>query len=130
MVQNEDAIFKLSLEEAGVVTTCDITTLYQEHGKDTEDTTTQGLFSAFREYPEECQLLVKSEQFREMIHELVECFWAGPVHFEVNNVPGELKVMHITMFIVLCNNAFLVLVPCYLGLIVIVFCNAIRCVHS
>ena len=87
---SEDALFRLSLEEAGVVTTCDITTLYQD---DEEDINThQGLFSAFRENPEECQILIKSDALKETIHELVDSFWAGPVHFEVNNTPGELRL--------------------------------------
>ena len=30
MVQNADALFKVSLEDAGVITTCDINSLYSE----------------------------------------------------------------------------------------------------
>lgn len=66
---NVDTDFKLSLEESGVLTTCDISTL--EVDDEYDGSFQGGLFSAFKSSQEEAQIVVKSEVLREGIQELV-----------------------------------------------------------
>lgn len=84
----KDEIFRISLEELGVVTTCDISALYQDNSDDTH----HSLFTEFRDTGEVCQVIIKSEPLREAIAELTDCFWAGSVRFEVSNNPGFMKL--------------------------------------
>ena len=64
-----DTDFKLSLEESGVLTTCDISTL--EVSEEYDGGFQGGLFSAFKSSQEEAQIVIKSEVLREGIQELV-----------------------------------------------------------
>ena len=64
-----DTDFKLSLEESGVLTTCDVSTL--EVNEEYDGGFQGGLFSAFKSSHEEAQIVVKSEVLREGIQELV-----------------------------------------------------------
>ena len=79
-----DAIFKLSLEESGVLTTCDITSLFC----DDFDEVHRGLFSAFRNAQEEAQMILKSEVLKEGIQELAEIAGATTVKLEVRSGDG------------------------------------------
>ena len=76
----EDAVFKLHLEEAGVLTTCELTTLYDDDSLEVDS----ALFTSFRNCAEQCQLVVKSEHLREAIHELNDVVGASSVCVEVN----------------------------------------------
>jgi Repair protein Rad1/Rec1/Rad17 len=77
-----DATFKLSLEESGVLTTCDIASLFSE---DFEETMS-GLFSDFRSTQEVAQMIVQSEVLKEGIMELVEISGATTVRLVVTGV--------------------------------------------
>ena len=62
-------VIYLSLEESGVLTTCDVSTL--EVNEEYDGGFQGGLFSAFKSSHEEAQIVVKSEVLREGIQELV-----------------------------------------------------------
>lgn len=85
-----DDVINLSLEELGVITTCEITSLYCD---DYDDFDQQSLFIAFRDCPEECQLILKSEPLRESVQELTDAFWAGSIRFQVTSTPPLMKLM-------------------------------------
>eukprot|EP01038_Epipyxis_sp_PR26KG_P005133 gene5133-7149_t len=79
-----DALFKISLEDiSGIVITCDILPIYLEN--DDVDETANGLFAAFRSQPENCQIILKSDAFRDAMHDLTELVWAGPIQFIVHS---------------------------------------------
>jgi hypothetical protein len=84
-----DEIFRISLEELGVITTCDISALYRD---ETDEMSHHSLFTEFRDTGEVCQIIIKSEPLREAIAELTDCFWAGSVGFEVCSNPGFMKL--------------------------------------
>lgn len=80
-----EAMFKLELEESGVLTTCDIVTVYDDDFEELHS----GIYSAFRNTPEEVQIIVKSEILREGIQELMDVSGAISVVIEVSKERGE-----------------------------------------
>lgn len=76
----EDAMFRLSLQEQGIMTSCDLTAMYSE-GFDELDT---GLSAAFREGVEESAVLVVSEPLKEAVTELMEVSGAGSVTIDMS----------------------------------------------
>jgi hypothetical protein len=52
----------------------------------------QSLFNNFRDCPEVCQIVIKSDPLREAIAELADCFWAGDVRFVVCSRPGYMTL--------------------------------------
>jgi hypothetical protein len=80
----EDAIFQLSLEEMGVLTTCELTTLYNDDSLEIE----YGLFTSFRNSAEQCQIVMKSDLLREAMQELNDVIGATSVCMEVKSSSG------------------------------------------
>lgn len=74
-----DATFKLSLEESGVLTTCEINVVYS----DDFDEIQGGLLSAFRSSQEEASMIVKSDVLKDGIQELFEITSATSVRLAV-----------------------------------------------
>lgn len=77
---SEDAMFRLSLQDSGVMTTCDLTAMHQEDfaGIDND------LFAAFRMSPDEIAALVTSDPLKEAVTELAEVPGATAVCFDVS----------------------------------------------
>ena len=82
-----DETLNISLEEAGVITTCEIAALYSEDDDQLEQ---QSLFIAFRDSPEECQLIFKSDSLRESVQELTDPIWSGAVRLTVSSAMMKL----------------------------------------
>ena len=74
-----DATFKLSLEESGVLTTCEINVLYSDDFDDIQG----ALLSAFRSSQEEASMIVKSDVLKDGIQELFEITSATSVRLAV-----------------------------------------------
>ena len=74
----------MSLEESGILTTCELTTLYNDDSVEMDC----GLFTSFRNSAEQCQIVIKSEHLQEAVKELNEVAGAASVSFEVNAVSG------------------------------------------
>mmetsp|Transcript_11100 Transcript_11100/g.16908 ORF Transcript_11100/g.16908 Transcript_11100/m.16908 type:complete len:312 (+) Transcript_11100:74-1009(+) len=91
----EEELFKISLEESGVLTTCDITCLTAEdshiHTQGLGDTHVT-MFSVFREYEESCRLIFRADPLREAIHELFEVLGGGDVTISASTEPPVFKV--------------------------------------
>jgi hypothetical protein len=68
--QPMDALFRLSLEEGGILTTCDLNSLYVDD--DDDELQGGGLFSAFLDDEEVCAVLLRSQSLREVMQELFE----------------------------------------------------------
>ena len=77
--QPNQAVLRLTLEEQGVLTTCDIHAL--EEGEDALDLA--ALASAFRSSPEVLRAILKSEVLKEAISELSDLPGAGSVRVSV-----------------------------------------------
>jgi hypothetical protein len=82
-----DETLNISLEEAGVITTCEIAALYSEDDDQLEQ---QSLFIAFRDSPEECQMILKSDPLRESVQELTDSIWSGSVRLTVSSATMKL----------------------------------------
>ena len=65
----EDAVFRLSLEDAGILTTCELSGMY--HDEDDEELR-GGLFAAFQDSPNESAAVLRSEALREHVQELFD----------------------------------------------------------
>jgi len=74
----EDATFRLSLEDSGILTTCELSGMYHEEDED-DDQLQGGLFSVFRDRPEESAVVLRSEALREHILELCDVPGAASV---------------------------------------------------
>lgn len=82
----EEMILRLCLEEEnGVLTTCELPSLYEEEEEEGERDFDRGggLFLAFKNAPELCSVIIKSELLRESIQELLEVSAASHVRLEV-----------------------------------------------
>jgi hypothetical protein len=84
----DDAIFRLSLEDSGILTTCELPGLYV----DDEDTANGGLFVTFRESPEECAVLMQSEVMLQHVQELFEVPGATCVRVRFSSTGMSMKV--------------------------------------
>jgi hypothetical protein len=76
-----DNLFRVTLEDSGIITTCDITTLDLE-GLELED---GSLFSVFVEHEEVWSLLMKSEPLKGSFQELFDISGANSVLVELKN---------------------------------------------
>lgn len=82
----EEMILRLCLEEEnGVLTTSELPSLYEEEEEEGERDFDRGggLFLAFKNAPELCSVIIKSELLRESIQELLEVSAASHVRLEV-----------------------------------------------
>lgn len=82
----EEMILRLCLEEEnGVLTTCELPSLYEEEEEEGERDFDRGggLFLAFKNAPELCSVIIKSELLRESVQELLEVSAASHVRLEV-----------------------------------------------
>ena len=82
----EEMILRLCLEEEnGVLTTCELPSLYEEEEEEgiRDFDRGGGLFLAFKNAPELCSVIIKSELLRESIQELLEVSAASHVRLEV-----------------------------------------------
>lgn len=77
--ERRDAIFRLTLEEAGVQTVCDLTVM---HCDDTDDSN-NGLTSAFMGSEEEANIIMNSDSLKEAVAELIDTVGATEVRVEV-----------------------------------------------
>jgi cell cycle checkpoint protein len=84
---NKDEILNISLEESGIVTTCEINSLFTD---DFEELDHQNLFVAFRDSAAQCQFILKSDPLRESIQELNDS-WTSSVRFQVSIDPAAVK---------------------------------------
>jgi len=82
----ESAVFKLSLEESGVLTTCEISTLLLDE-VDGDDQNFD-LLTAFMSSNDETKLLLKSEILREAVQEISDIHGAVSVTFSVQQDAG------------------------------------------
>ena len=91
----EEMILRLCLEEEnGVLTTCELPSLYEEEEEEKDNALGGGgLFLAFKNAPELFSVIIKSELLRESIQELLEVSAASHVRLEVlgcsNNSSGS-----------------------------------------
>lgn len=83
----EDAIFRLALEDSGIMTSCDLTAIHHDDFEGIDS----GLFAAFRESPDELAALVTSEALKEAITELTEVPGASAVCFDVSTTGMKLS---------------------------------------
>jgi hypothetical protein len=71
-----DAIFKLNLEDSGILTTCELSSIHLDmHDEELQG----GLFATFRDAPEESAVILRSETLRENMQELFDVPGAGYV---------------------------------------------------
>lgn len=82
-----DEYFKVSLEESGVLTTCDIMCLAGENEGGVHGEEALSMFSVFREHTENCRLIMQAESFREATAELFNVVGGGDVTLSVT--PGS-----------------------------------------
>lgn len=85
---DQDAIFRLTLEDDGVLTTCDLCTLQYD---DFNESIEYGLFSAFLSSEEDCQVILKSEILKDSIQELFDVYSCQSVSIEFSQNPAYLK---------------------------------------
>jgi hypothetical protein len=76
---SEDAIFRLSLQDMGIMTSCDLTALQSNF-----DGGEGGLFTDFQDSPDEVAVLVESDSLKEAITEIMEVSGAGEVRISVS----------------------------------------------
>lgn len=90
---NLDASFKISLEESGVLTTCDIATLEPDDvyaGLVTpQEARNNSLYAQFRQNPETCRLILRADPLRDAMQEMCDVLGGGDVTFFVVNNPEE-----------------------------------------
>ena len=80
---SEDATFRLSLEDSGILTACELSGMYHEE----EDEALQGgLFAAFRDSPEESAVVLRSEALREHVQELCDVSGAASVKVRLDSM--------------------------------------------
>lgn len=84
-----DNIFRVTLEDSGINTTCNLTSLYV----DEDDSQQNNFFAAFRESEEEWSMLIKSEPLKEAMQELLDVSGAGPVRMELKRHGVNLSTM-------------------------------------
>jgi hypothetical protein len=89
---SNESIFKLSLEESGIITTCDITCLYNDNDNDLYELEC-GLFVSFRNAEIESQIIVQSEHLKDAILELIEVNGANQVKITIQNNPKTMKML-------------------------------------
>eukprot|EP01033_Poteriospumella_lacustris_P003834 gene3834-2721_t len=82
-----DAVLKVSLEETGLITICEISTLHTEDSKDEET-----LLSLFRRSAEKCQVIFRSDPLKEAIQELADSLWLDSVECTITNDPQEMRL--------------------------------------
>lgn len=80
-----DQIFKISLEEHGALTTCEINSLYT-------DVLNEEIVSMFRHGSETCQIIIRSDGLYEAMESLLELVGASYIVIEVNKQTESLKV--------------------------------------
>jgi len=85
-----ESIFKLSLEESGVITTCDVNCIYNDEDLYDIDC---GLFMSFRDGEIESQIIVQSEHLKDAIVELTEVNGANLVQLTIQNNPKTMKMV-------------------------------------
>mmetsp|Transcript_23496 Transcript_23496/g.39863 ORF Transcript_23496/g.39863 Transcript_23496/m.39863 type:complete len:276 (-) Transcript_23496:344-1171(-) len=89
-----DALFKISLEEAGVLTTCELVTLERDDvyaGNVTaEEARSTTLYAQFREHPEACRFILKAEPLRDAIQDMCDVLSGGDVTFHAMQSPEEM----------------------------------------
>jgi len=86
---SSNAIFSLSLEDSGVVTTCELNALFN----DDADEMRGDLLSAFRDSAVESTVLVASEVLKEAIAELMDVGGAGSASVELKASGMKLSTM-------------------------------------
>lgn len=74
---SEEAIFKLTLEESGILSVCEMNTI------DITDEDNPGLFDAFQSSNETSQIILKSSIFYESISEILEMSDTKTIQIEV-----------------------------------------------
>eukprot|EP01040_Poterioochromonas_malhamensis_P005473 gene5473-5876_t len=84
-----ESILKISLEESGILTICEINCLYVEEF----DSIQQSLMLAFRNTEEECQIIIKSDALKESLVDILDAPWIETSEMEVSNLPQYLKVI-------------------------------------
>ena len=84
-----DSIFRVTLEDSGIHTTCNLTSLCV----DEDDSRQTNFFAAFRESEEEWSILVKSEPLKEAMQELLDVSGAGSVRMELKRNGVNLSTM-------------------------------------
>jgi hypothetical protein len=86
-----DATFKLTLEDSGVVTVCDINTLYDEMNDE------DNLLAQFRDSPEVCQIIVKSDLLREALQDLMDVSPGAASYSASSSIAGSEGAMTISL---------------------------------
>ena len=86
-----DAMFRLSLEDSGILTTCDIASMFT--GEDQLEELQGGLFSLFSESSEESAMVIQSDPLKDAMQELMEVSGAGSVRLETNAAGLRISTM-------------------------------------
>ena len=80
----EDAIFRLSLQDSGFMTSCDLRSLFSKDFDERDG----GLFDEFRDSADEVAILVQSVPLKDAVAELMEVPGASTVRFSVTAKNG------------------------------------------